>query len=66
MRKGFDILLEAVKIVIANFPNIRLKIGGFEVNENYNLQTIKDLAQKLDLQNICDFVGVVKNKKEFF
>ena len=66
LRKGFDILLEAVKIVIANFPNIRVKIGGFEVNENYNLQTIKDLAQKLDLQNICDFVGVVKNKKEFF
>jgi glycosyltransferase involved in cell wall biosynthesis len=65
-RKGFDILLEAVKIVITNFPNIRLKIGGFEVNEKYNLQTIKDLAQKLDLENICDFVGVVKNKKEFF
>jgi len=65
-RKGFDILLEAVKIVISNFPNIRLKIGGFEVNENYNLQNIKDLAKKLDLENICDFVGVVKNKIEFF
>lgn len=66
LRKGFDILLNAIKIVIANYPNIRVKIGGFEVNENYNLQTIKDLVQKLDLQNNCYFAGVVKDKKEFF
>ncbi len=65
-RKGFDILLNAVKIIIKNYPNLRLKIGGFEVNKNYNLQTIKNLAQKLDLLNNCDFVGTVLDKVNFF
>lgn len=65
-RKGFDILLNAITIIIKNYPNLRLKIGGFEVNNNYNLQTIKDLAQKLNLLNNCQFVGVVIDKENFF
>ena len=65
-RKGFDILLNAITIIIKNYPNLRLKIGGFEVNNNYNLQTIKDLAQKLNLLNNCQFVGVVIDKEKFF
>ena len=65
-RKGFDILLNAITIIIKNYPNLQLKIGGFEVNNNYNLQTIKDLAQKLNLLNNCQFVGVVIDKENFF
>lgn len=65
-RKGFDILLLAGKILQDRNQDFRLKIGGFEVSENYNLSTIKNLAQQLQIIDKCDFVGVVKDKISFF
>ena len=33
---------------------------------NYNLQTLKNIADKNNILEKCDFVGVVKNKPNFF
>lgn len=65
MSKGFDILLKAA-ILIRKY-NFKIKIGGFEVaNSGYGLKDIKNLAKNLKIADKCQFVGVVKNKKEFF
>jgi glycosyltransferase involved in cell wall biosynthesis len=61
-RKGFDVLIESCAKLTQDFS---LKIGGFSVND-YNLDTIKNLAKSLGIYEKCDFVGVVKDKKEFF
>ena len=65
-RKGFDILLLAGKILQDQGQDFRLKIGGFEVSESYNLSTLKNLANELQILDKCDFVGVVKDKTSFF
>jgi glycosyltransferase involved in cell wall biosynthesis len=65
-RKGFDILFNAIAIL--NQINIKtsLKIGGFEVSDHYNLQTLKNLATDLKIIDQCQFVGLVFDKINFF
>jgi len=65
-RKGFDILIKAAEILQKNNYDFRLKIGGFEVAGGYNLNSIKDLAKKHGVDEKCNFVGVVLDKKSFF
>ncbi|MBM5781886.1 MAG: glycosyltransferase family 4 protein [Pelagibacterales bacterium] len=65
-RKGFDLLIKASGILAQRNYDFRLKIGGFEVPGNYNLQTLKNIADKNNILEKCDFVGVVKNKPNFF
>lgn len=65
-RKGFDILIKATAILAQKNYDFRLKIGGFEVEGSYNLQTIKNIAQENNLLEKCYFVGVVKDKIKFF
>jgi len=65
-RKGFDILLMAGKILQEHNQDFRFKIGGFEVSENYNLSTLKNLARQYQIIDKCHFVGVVKDKLAFF
>ncbi len=63
-RKGFDILIKAVEILTKQGRNINLKIGGFEVAGGYNTKTLQDLANSCNV--VCNFVGVVHDKKQFF
>lgn len=65
-RKGFDIFIKACAILIKEGQDISLKIGGFEVDTGYNLQTIKNFARENNILEKCNFVGIVKDKKEFF
>ena len=46
--------------------NFRLKIGGFEAHKYYNMDVVKDLAKKCEIFDKIDFVGVVKDKRDFF
>ncbi len=65
-RKGFDILFAAAEILQQKNYDIKLKIGGFEVEGGYNLETIKNFAKQNKIYDKCEFVGVVKDKKSFF
>ncbi len=65
-RKGFDILIKAAALLESENSDFRLKIGGFEVPGGYDLQGLKDLAKTYGIFEKCEFVGVVKDKKEFF
>jgi glycosyltransferase involved in cell wall biosynthesis len=64
-RKGFDVLIKAAAILKSKNINFRLKIGGFSVN-NYNEDSLQNLIKENNLQDIYEFIGTVKNKKEFF
>ncbi len=65
-RKGFDILIQAVEILLKKDFDIRLKIGGFDVEKKYCLQTVKDFAKSHNIYDNCEFVGLVTDKKSFF
>ena len=66
-RKGFDILLKAAANLKKEGVNFKIKIGGFDVDGSaYNLKTIRDIALNEGISDKCDFVGVVKNKNDFF
>jgi len=65
-RKGFDILIAAAEILQQKKQDFKLKIGGFEVEGSYNLETIKKIAKDHKVYEKCEFVGVVKDKKSFF
>jgi glycosyltransferase involved in cell wall biosynthesis len=64
--KGFDILIKAAGELRKENIDFRLKIGGFEVSDHCNFQDLKDLAKAEGVLEKCDFVGLVKDKKEFF
>lgn len=65
-RKGFDIFLQAGAILREKNYDVKFKIGGFEVPGGYNWQYLKEQAQKQNIYDRCEFVGVVKDKKSFF
>lgn len=65
-RKGFDILMKAAAILQEKNFDFKLKIGGFEVDENYNFNYLKKLAQENKILDKCEFVGIVTDKKDFF
>lgn len=65
-RKGFDILIKAGGLLAKSEVDFCLKIGGFEVSQNYNFQTLSDLAKQQGILEKCEFVGVVLDKKKFF
>lgn len=64
--KGFDILLDAAKILKEQNIDFRIKIGGTDVHNNYSSKDLEQIAKKLGLLDFYDFVGEVSNKKEFF
>lgn len=65
-RKGFDILLAAAGILRKKNIDIRLKIGGSKVSSDYSFDYLKKLAQEHEVLEVCDFVGLVKGKENFF
>jgi glycosyltransferase involved in cell wall biosynthesis len=65
-RKGFDILIKAANILAQKNYDFKLKIGGFEVSNSYNLETIKEIAKANNVLEKCNFVGIVKDKADFF
>lgn len=65
-RKGFDVLIKSAKILKENTIDFRLKIGGFETDPNYNLDTLKKIAKENGVLENCDFVGTVTDKNSFF
>ncbi len=65
-RKGFDILINAAGILAERNRDLILKIGGFEVPGSYNLESIKKIAKEHNILEKCNFVGVVKDKEDFF
>lgn len=64
--KGFDILIKACGILQKNNIDFRLKIGGFEVPQSNEIIAINDLAKLQKIYSKYKFVGLVKDKKEFF
>lgn len=64
--KGFDILLDAAKILKNKAIDFRIKLGGFDVDSGYNTQDLYQLACQNKIAENCDFVGFVVDKKEFF
>jgi glycosyltransferase involved in cell wall biosynthesis len=66
-RKGFDILIKAAAILKEKNLPFKLIIGGFSIAGcSYNENTIKNLVTEYRLNDQTEFVGVVKNKPEFF
>ena len=65
-RKGFDILIEAAGILAKKKQDFRLKIGGFEVHRGYGWQELLNFVKLHNIEDKCDFVGVVLDKKKFF
>lgn len=66
-RKGFDILIKAAAILRKDNINFKLQLVGFSVsNSSYNENSLKQLVQENNLEDIVEFVGTVKNKKQFF
>jgi glycosyltransferase involved in cell wall biosynthesis len=65
-RKGFDILFSAVEILAKKKYDFCLKIGGFEVHQNYNWKSLKNLAKNHNILEKCQFYGAVLDKKKFF
>jgi glycosyltransferase involved in cell wall biosynthesis len=64
--KGFDILIKAAAELKKQNFDFRLKIGGFEIPGDRTLANIKNLAAEEKILDKCDFVGVVKDKPNFF
>lgn len=64
-RKGFDILIKAAGILKKQNIDFRLKIGGFAVND-YNEKTLYKIVEENNIENIYEFIGTVKDKKQFF
>lgn len=56
-QKGFDILLEAIKILVKFFPNIRLYILG----EGPLRDQLISMANDLKIENNVFFIGFVEN-----
>ncbi|MEA2031543.1 MAG: glycosyltransferase family 4 protein [candidate division Zixibacteria bacterium] len=56
---GPDILIKAMKRVVAVVPNISLSIAG----EGYMTSELMQLTSELDLKDCIDFVGFVPNNK---
>lgn len=65
-RKGFDILIQACAILAQKNQDFKLKIGGFEVENNYNWQYLKKLTKNAEIYDKCEFFGIVKDKENFF
>lgn len=65
-RKGFDILINACSILDKNGQDFRLKIGGFEVSEDYGFHDLYALTKSRNIFEKCQFVGTVADKKKFF
>ena len=59
--KGYDILIEALKILNSKKIPFKCLIGGIGEEEN----NLKSLATKYKLNDKIKFVGWVKNKKQF-
>ncbi len=64
--KGFEILLNAAKILKNKGYNFKLKIGGYEAHKNYGFENLKQIAIKNNIYENCEFVGLVEDKKSFF
>lgn len=65
-RKAFDILIESCGLLAKENYDFKLKIGGFEVDEKYGWNKIKEF---LKIHNIADkshLFGIVRDKKSFF
>lgn len=61
-KKGFDLLLEAAAILRDKNYNFTLNLGG----DGEELTKLKALCKNLNLENIVNFTGWVKDKAVFF
>jgi glycogen(starch) synthase len=55
IQKGFDLAVQALKVIIDHYPNVRLVIAG-DGPERHNLE---HLVIELGLERVVDFVGWV-------
>src|SRR5207247_318143 len=61
-QKGFDIFLEAAKVVSEKFPQSRFHIAG----EGPEKESLVKLAKKLGIAERVAFLGLVERPHEFF
>lgn len=64
-RKGFDTMIKAAGILKTKNIDFQLKVGGFSVND-YNEDSLHKLVKENNIDDIYQFIGVVKDKKQFF
>lgn len=60
--KGFDMLIQALKLLKNSGKNFTLKLAGSGKEE----ENLRKLACDLGLENDIEFCGWIKNKKDFF
>jgi len=66
-RKGYDILIKACGLMKSRGYDFILKIGGFEiVGDDWSWSNIDKWAKEADIEDKCQKVGVVTDKKNFF
>lgn len=61
-QKGFDVLVEAMALVVAEHPHVVLRIGG--VGEER--ESLQQLVKQLKLEDSVELVGFVDNTPKFF
>ncbi len=60
--KGYDIFIEALKILNDKNIDFSVRIGGSGIEES----NLKELVKKYNLQDRVEFIGWVSDKKDFF
>lgn len=71
--KGLHYMLEAMPLVLKNFPDAKLYVGGANITKSETIKDwlklssygkyIKDLIKKYDLGNVVFFTGVLDEKQ---
>ena len=59
LKKGFDILIQALSLVIEKVPHVTLVIGG----DGTDLNRLKKLAQELGVSHYIRFTGTINRDK---
>lgn len=61
-KKGIDVAINSIKVMLEMGLDVKLIIGGSGEEEEF----LKNLTKTLNLENKIKFIGWVKDKKEFF
>jgi len=59
-RKGIDVLLRALKTLVANYPNVHLIVAG----KGPELEKLQSLAEQLELTDFVTFAGFVSEEEK--
>ncbi len=66
--KGQHIVINALPTVLSKFRNVRLMVFGapYTKKGEYYLEELKNIVQKMNLQSVVSFPGLVKNLNDIY